>query len=242
MTSGHTLRMALTIEDIKKVEKIKWFQFFFVPLHPIMGRKIVLLMILALQTVASVAQESANEKQARRIFNQAYSQVFGEQGASLHYDVNIVGIYKTKGDITFKGKKQKFVDEKVNTWNDGVTAYMAFRKKKEVQIHAANSDKKDKYSGKFKFELDDFDYSIQEDKGLFLLTLKQKKHAKGTIKVVKAWVTKKGYEPVRLRIKVAFIWTTIKVSNFKSGGISDDIFIFPRNQYKDWKFIDKRKE
>ena len=40
-----------------------------------MGRKIVLLMILALQTVASVAQESANEKQARRIFNQAYSQV-----------------------------------------------------------------------------------------------------------------------------------------------------------------------
>ena len=127
------MRMALTIEDIKKVEKIKWFQFFFVPLHSIMGRKIVLLMILALQTVASVAQESANEKQARRIFNQAYSQVFGEQGASLHYDVNIVGIYKTKGDITFKGKKQKFVDEKVNTWNDGVTAYMAFRKKKEVQ-------------------------------------------------------------------------------------------------------------
>ena len=47
-------------------------------------------------------------------------------------------------------KKQKIVDEKVNTWNDGTTAYMAFRKKKEVQIHNANSDKKDKYSGKVK--------------------------------------------------------------------------------------------
>ena len=207
-----------------------------------MRRKIVLLVILALQTVVLCAQQTANEKQARRIFNQAYNQVFGEQGATLHYDVNIIGIYKTSGTIWYKGKKQKFVDERVNTWNDGQTAYMAFRKKKEVHIHDANSDKKDKYSGKFKFNLDDFDYSIAEDDGMFLITLKQKKKAKGTIKVVKAWVTKKGYEPVRLRIKVSIIWTTVSISNFKAGGIDDDIFVFPRNQYKDWKFIDKRNE
>ena len=207
-----------------------------------MRRKIVLLVILALQTVALCAQQTANEKQARRIFNQAYNQVFGEQGATLHYDVNIIGIYKTSGTIWYKGKKQKFVDERVNTWNDGQTAYMAFRKKKEVHIHHANSDKKDKYSGKFKFNLDDFDYSIAEDDGLFLITLKQKKKAKGTIKVVKAWVTKKGYEPVRLRIKVSIIWTTVTISDFKVGGIDDNLFVFPRNQYKDWKFIDKRNE
>ncbi len=207
-----------------------------------MRRKIVLLVILALQTVVLCAQQTANEKQARRIFNQAYNQVFGEQGATLHYDVNIIGIYKTSGTIWYKGKKQKFVDERVNTWNDGQTAYMAFRKKKEVHIHHANSDKKDKYSGKFKFNLDDFDYSIAEDDGMFLITLKQKKKAKGTIKVVKAWVTKKGYEPVRLRIKVSIIWTTVTISDFKAGGIDDNLFVFPRNQYKDWKFIDKRNE
>ena len=207
-----------------------------------MRRKIVLLVILALQTVVLCAQQTANEKQARRIFNQAYNQVFGEQGATLHYDVNIIGIYKSSGTIWYKGKKQKFVDERVNTWNDGQTAYMAFRKKKEVHIHHANSDKKDKYSGKFKFNLDDFDYSIAEDDGLFLITLKQKKKAKGTIKVVKAWVTKKGYEPVRLRIKVSIIWTTVTISDFKVGGIDDNLFVFPRNQYKDWKFIDKRNE
>ena len=207
-----------------------------------MGRKIVLLILLVTQTVLVCAQQTANEKQARRIFNQAYNQVFGEQGATLHYDVNIVGVYKTSGTIWYKGKKQKFVDEKVNTWNDGTTAYMAFRKKKEVQIHNANSDKKDKYSGKFKFHPGDFDYSIAEDEGMFLITLKQKKQAKGTIKMVKAWLTKKGYEPVKLRIKVAFIWTTVNVSNFRSGGISDDMFVFPSSQYKDWKFVDKRKE
>lgn len=218
-----------------------------------MVRKIVFTMLTALSTLAFCAKEvalperqteepTANARQARRIFSQAYNQVFGEQGAALHYDVNIVGIYKTKGDITFKGKKQKFVDEKVNTWNDGTTAYMAFRKKKEVHVHAANSDKKDKYSGKFKFELDDFNYSIAEDEGNFLITLKQKKKAKGTIKTVKAWVTKKGYVPIRLRIKVAFFWTTVKITNFRSGGIDDSVFVFPRHQYKDWTFIDKRND
>ncbi len=207
-----------------------------------MGKRIVLLVLMTLQILVAGAEETANEKQARRIFNQAYQSVFGNQGSTLHYDINIIGLYKTSGTIWLKGKKQKFVDERVSTWNDGSTAYMAYRKKREVQIHAANSDKKDKYSGKFKFSLDDFNYSIAEDGDEFLLTLKQKKHAKGTIKVVKAWVTKKGYEPLRLRLKVAFIWTTVKISNFRSGGISDSLFIFPRSHYSDWRFIDKRND
>ena len=186
------------------------------------------------------AQESPNEQQARRIFNLAYNQVFGSQGATLTYDVNIIGIYKTHGTITYKGKKQKFVDEKVNTWNDGTTAYMAYRKKKTVEIHAANSDKKDKYSGKFKFQPDDFTYHIEKQQNGLLLTLKQKKKAKGNIKEVKALVDAKSFAPMRLRIKVAFVWTTVKISDFHSGGITDDMFVFPRDKYKDWKFVDKR--
>jgi hypothetical protein len=195
-----------------------------------------------MHTAALCAQDTPNARQAKRIFDQAYKQVFGEQGSTLTYDVNIVGIYKTQGTIWFKGKKQKFQDERMNTWNDGTTAYMCYRKKKEVHIHNANSDKKDKYSGKFKFVPDDFTYSISEDPEGLLLTLKQKKKAKGTIKEVKALVTCKTYEPIRLRIKVAFIWTTVKISNFHSGGISDDTFVFPRSRYRDWKFIDKRNE
>ena len=199
-----------------------------------------MMLLLVLTTLTAAAEETPNAQQARRIFDKTYNMVFGPQGATMHYDVNIVGIYKTQGTIWYKGKKQKFVDEKVNTWNDGKTAYMAYRKKNTVEIHDAQSDKKDKYSGKFKFDLNDFDYAIREDGSVLLLTLKQKKHAKGTVKEVQAWVKRNTFDPLRLRIKVAFIWTTVKISNFRSGGISDDLFVFPRNQYKDWKFIDKR--
>ena len=200
------------------------------------------MLLIALQALTATAQETPNAQQARRVFNKAYAQVFGPQGATLHYDVNIIGIYKTQGTIWYKGNKQKFIDEKVNTWNDGVTAYMAYRKKHVVEIHNAQSDKKDKYSSKFKFVPDDFNYSINEDGDDLLLLLKQKKHAKGTIKEVYAWVKRGTFEPLRLRIRVAFIWTTVTISHFRSGGISDNLFVFPSKEYKDWKFIDKRQE
>ena len=210
-----------------------------------MRNRIILILTLLLSVLNPVlAQDSdmtANERQARRIFNQAYQQVFGEQGAKLHYDVNIIGIYKTSGTIWFKGKKKKFVDAKVNSWNDGETVYTVKKKKKkkEVEVRSAKNNKQDKYSGKFKFVPENFDYSVANEEEGLMLTLKAKKGAKG-IKEVHALVKRQTYEPIRVRIKISIIWTTIKISDFQSGGITDEMLSFPKEQYKDYKFVDKR--
>ena len=198
-----------------------------------------MLLVAALNSVE--AEDSANERQAKRIFNQAYQQVFGEQGATLRYDVNITGIYKTYGQIWYKGNKSKFVDAKMNSWNDGVTVYTIKKKKKEVEIHSAKNNKSDKYSQKFKFEPENYDYSIANnpDGLMLMLTLKAKKGKKG-MKEIHVLVERKTYAPIQLRIKIAFIWTTIKISNFKSGGITDEMLAFPKKQYKDYKYVDKR--
>ena len=195
------------------------------------------MLLSALTSVQ--AEDSPNARQARRIFNQAYQQVFGEQGATLRYDVNIIGIYKTYGTIWYKGKKSKFVDAKMNSWNDGVTVYTIKKKKQEVEIHSAKNNKSDKYSSKFKFEPENFDYSIANHEQGLMLTLKAKKGAKG-IKEIQALVKRQSYEPISLRIKIAFVWTTINISNFKSGGITDEMLRFPAEKYKDYKFVDKR--
>ena len=206
-----------------------------------MKNRIALMMMVLLSVLCTVqAEETPNSRQARRVFNQAYQQVFGEQGATLHYDVNIIGIYKTNGTIWYKGKKSKFVDAKMNSWNDGTTVYTVKRKKKkEVEIHNARNNKSDKYSQKFKFEPDNFDYSIADHPEGLMLTLKAKKGAKG-IKEVHALVARKTYHPISLRIKISFIWTTIKISDFHSGGITDEILRFPKEKYKDYVFVDKR--
>ena len=205
--------------------------------------KIIFLLMLMLSTLCNAqAEDTPNAIQARRIFNIAYQQVFGEQGATLYYDVNIIGIYKTNGTIWYKGKRSKFVDAKMDSWNDGTTVYTVKKKKrknKEVEVYHAKNNKSDKYSQKFKFVPDNFEYSISEHPEGLLLTLKGKKGTKG-IKEVQALVKRKTYEPIRLRIKIAFVWTTIKISNFQSGGITDEMLRFPREKYKDYKFVDKR--
>ena len=72
-----------------------------------------------------------------------------------------------------------------------------------------------------------------------MITLKAKKGAKG-IKEVHALVERKTYNPINVRIKISIIWTTIKISNFHSGGITDEMLRFPKEQYKDYEFVDKR--
>jgi len=198
------------------------------------------MLISALCSVQ--AEDTPNARQARRIFNEAYNQFFGEEGAKLHYDVNIIGIYKTSGTIWRKGNKSKFADAKVMSWNDGQTIYTFRRKKKTVEIYDATDNKRDKYSRKFNFNLDNFDYSIaEEDEGL-MITLKTKKGVKGMkgIKEAHVLVERKTYHPIRLRLKVAFIWTTIKISEFQAGGITDEMLRFPMEEYKNYKFDDKR--
>ena len=193
------------------------------------------------KTKAPKEELSANARQARQIFDRTYQMVFGPQGSTLHYAVNIIGIYKTEGTIWYKGKKSKFVDEKYNAFNDGITYYLVERKKKTVTIYDANSDKRDKYATKFKFEPENFKYSIANSDEGFVITLKAKKGVKG-IKEIHALIDKKTRYPLSLRIKLGIFSTTVKISNFRSGNISDELFVFHRQKYPGFEIIDKRNE
>ena len=202
---------------------------------------IILFLVVALLPAA--AATSPDDRQARQVFDRAWAKVFGPEGSSLTYDVNIVGFYKTHGDIWFKGSRRRFRDNRVDAWSDGRTTYMVHRRKKTIEIHRADSEKRDKYSSKFKFTLDDFSYSMKRQTDGILLTLKQKRGAKGTIKEVKALIDADTYAPRHLKLKVMFFWTNVKISRFQSGGISDHIFVFPRSNYgPEYKVVDKRKE
>ena len=206
-------------------------------------RRIITILIAILPLLPlGAAKKDTNSAEARQVFDKVYGMVFGPQGCSLHYDVNIMSLYKTSGTIWYKGKKQRFTDERVDTWNDGVTAYMVYRKKKTIEIHSADSDKKDKYSGKFKFDVDDFDYSMKHQDNCLLLTLKQRKGAKGTVKEARITLEENTLYPTHIKVKVAFIWANIHISKFRPGNISDDMFVFPRSRYgKGYKYVDKRK-
>lgn len=188
------------------------------------------------------AQNTTNAQQAQAIFDRTFQMVFGPQGSALHYDVNIIGIYKTMGDICYKGKKMKYSESRYASWNDGVTAYMVDHKKKTVSIYKADSDKKDNYLSKFKYNLSDFKYSWKRVSEGYQITINVKNAGLTGIREVVGLIDSNTYYPINLRIRVAFFWTTVKISNFKSGNISDQTFDFPSSYFKGYKFIDKRND
>ena len=203
-------------------------------------RKIVLLLGFfgAVMMTAAQEHETPNAQQARRVFNETYKMVFGEQGSQLHYKVNIIGIYKTEGTIWTKGKKSKFIDEKYIAWNNDVTYYRLERKKHTVTVYDAHSDERDKYATKFKFQPENYTYSIKDSEEGYYITLKAKKGVKG-IKEARCLLDKKTRYPLSVRVKVGIFHTTIRISDFKVGGIGDAMFEFPREQYSSCKFIYK---
>jgi len=76
----------------------------------------ILLALVTMFTLNSGAQGNTTANEARRTFEKAYDLVFGPHGCTLHYDVNLVGVYKTAGTIWYKGKKNKFIDSRVDSW------------------------------------------------------------------------------------------------------------------------------
>lgn len=206
-----------------------------------MKRLYIIIGILGLALgIQAQEQETPNAKQAHRIFMDIYGKLFGEEGGTLHYKVNIIGIYKTEGTIWMKQKKSKFIDERYIAWNDDVTYYRLERKKNRVTIYDAHSDERDKYATKFKFEPDNYTYSIKDEKKKGIaITLKAKKGVKG-IKEARVMLERNTLTPTSIRIRLGIFHTTIKISNFKLGGISDEMFKFPKEQYKHCEYVDKR--
>ena len=200
----------------------------------------IFTVLWASMALQAQEKETPNAQQARRMFMETYRMIFGDQGSQLTYNVNIIGIYKTQGTIWTKGKKSKFIDEKYVAWNDDVTYYRLERKKSRIVIYDAHSDERDKYATKFKFEPDNYTYSIKDNqkKGL-AITLKAKKGVKG-IKEARVMLDRHTLYPTSIRIKIGIFHTTIKISDFRVGGISDDLFHFPRDKYRSCEYVDKR--
>ena len=205
-----------------------------------MKRLLFLFLIILSMTTAS-AQENANARQAKRVFNTAWNHFFGKEGVKFHYKIDILHLYKEEGTSWNKGDKAKSEYKGSKMWNDGNTKYILREKKRIVEVHDPKVNKKDEKLQMFKFEPESYNYSIVKDpKGLLVVTLEAKPGTKVKMKKIIALLQPGNYYPKKLRIKVSIFWATITFSDFQAGNIDDDIFVFPKEKYSNYKIIDER--
>ncbi len=209
----------------------------------IVNRAFLLLLLISLPFgTATAATTDFTSKGAKELFDRVYDLVFGKRGSSLSYSVNIIGLYKTKGDIVYKDGKVRYSESRYCAWEDGVTAYMVDKKKQTVDIYRADDDKKDEYLAKFKYDVRNFDFSYRVKGDYYELKATVKNSHYFGIREAVVVMHKSNLHPVSLVIKLAFIKTTVKISNFKAGGIDDKSFVFPKSSFLNYKFTDHRKE
>ena len=189
------------------------------------------------------ADDTPNARQAKRVFQTAWNNIFGPEGVTFHYKINILGLYKEEGTSWNKGDMARSVYKGSKMWNDGNVKYIVREKKRIVEIHDPKVNKKDEKLQMFKFDADSYDYAIAKDPNgtdALLVTLQAKRNTKVKMKKIQVLLTPGNYYPIRLRIKVSIFWANIYFSDFQAGGIDNSTFVFPRQNFASYKFVDER--
>ena len=205
-----------------------------------MMKRLLFLFLIILSTVSALAQETANARQAKRVFNTAWNHIYGKEGVRFHYKIDILHLYKEEGTSWNKGDKAKSEYKDSKMWNNGDVKYILREKKGIVEIHDPKVNKKNDKLQMFKFEPDSYNYSIAKDPDGLQVTLEAKPGAKVKMKKIIALLTPGNYYPKKLRIKVSIFWATISFSDFQAGNIDDSVFEFPKEKYSNYKIVDER--
>lgn len=203
-------------------------------------KRLLFLFLIILSTVSASAQETANARQAKRVFNTAWNHIYGKEGVRFHYKIDILHLYKEEGTSWNKGDKAKSEYKDSKMWNNGDVKYILRDKKGIVEIHDPKVNKKNDKLQMFKFEPDSYNYSIAKDPDGLQVTLEAKPGAKVKMKKIIALLTPGNYYPKKLRIKVSIFWATISFSDFQAGNIDDSVFEFPKEKYSNYKIVDER--
>ncbi len=204
------------------------------------GFALFVLMFLCLNILPASAQDTPNSRQAKRVFNTAWNHIFGPDGVTFHYKIDILHLYKEEGTSWNKGDMARSEYKGSKMWNDGTVKHIVREKKGYVEIHDPKVNKADEKLQMFKFEPDSYEYYIAKDPEGLKVTLLAKPGVKVKMKKIIALLEPNTYYPKRLRIKVSIFWCTITFSNFQAGNISDDVFVFPKEKYKNYQFKDLR--
>ena len=203
-------------------------------------RVVAILFTVHCSLFTAVAQDTPNARQAKRVFNTAWNQIYGDKGVTFHYKINILHLYKEEGTSWNKGDMARSEHKNTLLFSDGNLKHIVRTNKKVVELHDPKVNKADEKLQMFKFEPDSYNYSIAKEGDDLLVTLVAKPKANVKMKKIEALLTQGNYYPKRLRIKVSIFWATITFSNFKAGDIDDSVFIYPKVKYKDYKVVDLR--
>lgn len=201
---------------------------------------IILSLIMLCYPTPPLRAQANNEKEAKELFLSIYNKVFGSEGCFLYYDARLSFFFHSTGWAALQQGKYAYDDTKTHGWCNGKTFYYLDRKRKQIQILNGHSETNGSVMDKFTFSPNNYHYQLTRTQEGLVITIKAKKNVKG-VKTAKVLLDAHTHTPKRLSVRIAMMWAKLDISHFRVGGLNQELFIFPKDKYKGYEFIDKRK-
>ena len=163
-------------------------------------------------------------------------------GAKFNYKFHLGGLFNRQGSMIYKNDKSLSWNKKNMVWSDGKTAWFLDRKKRVVKILDPGTDRKGLkgIDGQFTSLQKDYTLSMTVEGDLYKVKLRAA-NKNADAKEAYVFIDRKTYVPTTIKVKIAFCWGTIDITNFETANYPDEMFTFPAKRFPGVKIVDKRK-
>ncbi len=195
--------------------------------------RIRITCVLLLLAVAIYGQN------AKQVLDKTASVVSNKGGVEASFTISSKQYGNTNGTIAIKGRRFRADTNEATVWFDGKTQWTYVKQNDEVNVNnptAADLQAINPYNFIYMYK-QGYAFSMSTRWDNYVVTLKGKD--KGVREMV-ITINKQTYVPIEIRMLQNKQWTTIKVSNFRTVKLSDNIFRFNPKSYPNAEIIDLR--
>lgn len=178
---------------------------------------------------------------ARQVLDKTAAVIKSKGGVTAHFSISGAKYGNSSGTIAVKGNKFHATTAAATVWFDGKTMWTYMRKTNEVNV---SNPKENELQALNPYNFvniyrSGFSTTMKTVGGSYEvhLTATDKKRKTQEMYIT---VSKSGYVPSKIRMKQGGKWTTITVSRFKSGNVSDSTFRFNSKDFPSAEVIDLR--
>ncbi len=182
---------------------------------------------------------AAGAQSAKSVLDKTAQALASKGGVTASFKVRDAQNGSVSGTISIKGRKFYAKTTAVTVWFDGKTQWTYVPQNDEVNISTPTASELSAINpyGFIYLYRQGYTLSMQTQGQSYVVTMKSQKKA---IREMVVTVSRQSYVPSQVRLLQNNRWTTVTISDFKRGNLSDSLFQFNKKSCPHAEIIDLR--
>ncbi len=201
-------------------------------------KKTYLLILLSFITLSTFAQRA---EEARKVLDKTASIVGNRGGATANFSISGTKISSASGTISIKGNKFYAHTGDATVWYNGKTQWTYLKSINEVNVTTPTEAQR--------MRMNPYTFITMYKNG-YALSMTQKgtnyqvhmvaQNKQRSVQEVFLTIDSRSYKPSTIKMREGQKWMTISISNFRTGKLSNELFVFKAKDFPSAEVIDLR--